>query len=54
MTRRLLTKTAYGFNFKKLAEKLDVSSDYVYQVMMMNIEPNKNFIKRLEQLENDR
>jgi len=48
MTRKMITKTAYGFNFKQLAEKLNVSSDYVYQVMMMNIEPNKNFIDKLE------
>jgi len=51
--RKIISKNHRGFKFRDLAKALNVSSDYIYQVMMMNIKPNKDFIERLNELLNN-
>jgi len=59
MTRKLLKKKKTQknqleyFDLKELAKKMNVSRDYIYQIMMMNIEPNEDFIEKINQLKNE-
>jgi len=49
--RKVIGKNGKGFIFRDLAKKLDVSRDYIYQTMMMNIKPSRDFINKLSELE---
>jgi len=48
--RKIISKNHGGFKFRELAKRLNVSRDYIYQVMLMNIKPNKDFINKLNKI----
>jgi len=48
--RKIISKNGKGFKFRELAKRLNVSRDYVYQIMLMNIKPNKDFINKLNKI----
>ena len=49
---RKLLKKGNHFNFKQLSEILNVDRHYIYQVLIMTIKPNKEFLSKLKELEN--
>ena len=54
MIRKIINKNKNGFEFNELSKLLNVDRHYIYQVMLMNIKPNRDFIDRLESLNNNR
>jgi len=50
--QKLLFKKNKHFNFKKLAEFLEVDRHYIYQVLIMSIKPNEDFINKLNEVLN--
>ena len=48
--RKIINKNGKGFKFKELSEILNVSRDYIYQIMLMNIKPNREFIEKLNEI----
>ena len=51
MIRKIINKNKNGFEFNELSKLLNVDRHYIYQVMLMNIKPNREFINKLEDLE---
>ena len=51
--RKVIDKTIYRYDYKSYANYAGFDRHYVYQVLKMNIYPNREFVKKLEQLEND-
>lgn len=49
--RKVIKKNGSGFIFRELAKKLEVDRHYIYQVMMMNIKPSKDFLNKLNDYE---
>ncbi|MBA7583768.1 hypothetical protein ES708_25718 [subsurface metagenome] len=47
--RKIINKNGKGFMFRELAKQLGVTRHYIYQVMLMNIKPNKEFIEKLKE-----
>lgn len=52
MIRELIEKDD-GYDYSSLGNRLGVSRQYIYNVMMMNLKPNQDFISRLKELENE-
>ena len=50
---RKLIRNENGFHYESLSKRIGYSRNYIYQVLKMRIEPNKEFISKLEDLEND-
>ena len=49
--RKHLKKGKDCFDYAELADKLGVDRHYIYQVLMMAIKPNEQFLEKLNQLE---
>ena len=54
MIRKIINKNKNGFEFNELSKLLNVDRHYIYQVMLMNIKPNREFIDKLEDLEGNK
>ncbi|MHB1125316.1 MAG: hypothetical protein ACYC0T_21740 [Ramlibacter sp.] len=50
--RKLVTKKKNHFDFNKLSEILETDRHYIYQVMMMNVKPSIEFLKKLQEVKN--
>ena len=50
--RRLLRKDKEnGFMYAELSKMIDETNDYIYQMLIMNLKPKPDFIKKLNDLE---
>jgi hypothetical protein len=50
--RKILKKNG-GFQYSEVGRKIGFTKNYIYQVLRMILDPNKEFIEKLERLEND-
>ena len=50
--RRLLRRDKEnGFMYAELSKMIDETNDYIYQMLIMNLKPKPDFIKKLNDLE---
>lgn len=52
--RKLIKRKGKHFDYKQLSEIFGVDRHYIYQVLMMTIKPNQDFINKLKEITNEK